>query len=84
MVLVAFAMPTSFKFWPFQSFNKSPENSPSLINWKLVETKLAWGVIFLLGGGFALSDACEKVSQPCFESLLTLAYTKTTHATQTC
>ena len=62
MVLVAFAMPTSFKFWPFQSFNKSPENSPSLINWKLVETKLAWGVIFLLGGGFALSDACEKVS----------------------
>jgi sodium-dependent dicarboxylate transporter 2/3/5 len=61
MVLVAFALPKSFLFWPFQPFNQSPESSQSLINWKLVETKLPWGVIFLLGGGFALSDACEKV-----------------------
>ena len=61
MVLVAFALPTSFRFWPFQPLSSSPETSPSLINWKLVETKLPWGVIFLLGGGFALSDACEKV-----------------------
>ena len=48
------------RFWPFQSFNKIPESSPSLINWKTIETKLPWGVIILLGGGFAVSDACTK------------------------
>jgi hypothetical protein len=32
------------------------------VNWKLVETRLPWGVLFLLGGGFALSDACVKVT----------------------
>ena len=48
------------RFWPFQSFNKIPESSKSLIDWKTIETKLPWGVIILLGGGFAVSDACTK------------------------
>jgi len=60
MVLVVFALPTRYRFWPFQAFNKIPESSPSLINWKTIETKLPWGVIILLGGGFAVSDACTK------------------------
>jgi len=60
MVLVVFALPTRYRFWPFQAMNKVPESSPSLINWKTIETKLPWGVIILLGGGFAVSDACTK------------------------
>jgi len=60
MVLVVFALPTRYRFWPFQAFNKIPESSPSLISWKTIETKLPWGVIILLGGGFAVSDACTK------------------------
>ncbi len=63
MVLVAFALPTTFNFWPFRPLRSNHETSPSLIDWKLVETKLPWGIIFLLGGGLALSDACEKVRQ---------------------
>merc|ERR1712062_693809 len=54
MVLVVFALPTRYRFWPFQALNKAPESSPSLIDWKTVETKLPWG------GGFAVSDACTK------------------------
>jgi di/tricarboxylate transporter len=29
----------------------------------LIEKKLPWGVILLLGGGFALSDACTKTGE---------------------
>merc|ERR1719397_1389748 len=35
-------------------------NSPSLITWRLIETRMCWGVIFLLGGGFALAKASES------------------------
>ena len=34
-------------------------SSPPLIDWKTVESNLAWGIILLLGGGFALSEASE-------------------------
>lgn len=30
-----------------------------ILNWEIVNRKLAWGVILLMGGGFALADACE-------------------------
>ena len=34
--------------------------SEALINWHTVEKKLPWGVILLLGGGFALADITKK------------------------
>ena len=30
--------------------------SPSILHWRLIETRLSWGVLFLIGGGFALAD----------------------------
>lgn len=36
-----------------------PTSSPSILNWKLVEKKLPWGVIILFGGGFALAEGCS-------------------------
>ena len=35
---------------------------PSLLDWKFVHENMAWSVILLLGGGFALADAV-KVKQ---------------------
>ena len=29
----------------------------SILNWKLVHEKMAWNVLFLLGGGFAMAEA---------------------------
>ena len=29
-----------------------------LLNWKFVNDKMAWGVLLLMGGGFAMADAC--------------------------
>ena len=31
-----------------------------LLNWDLVQDRLAWGVIILLGGGFALAEGAER------------------------
>ena len=38
-----------------------------LLTWRIVHEKLAWGVLLLMGGGFALADACN-VSQLYFIS----------------
>ena len=35
------------------------DGSP-LLTWSLVQDKLAWGVIILLGGGFALAEGAER------------------------
>lgn len=32
----------------------------AVLNWKIVNDKMAWGVLLLMGGGFALADGCQK------------------------
>ncbi|XP_036079345.1 solute carrier family 13 member 2-like [Rousettus aegyptiacus] len=32
---------------------------PTLLNWKTVNEKMPWNIVFLLGGGFALAKGCE-------------------------
>ena len=60
MSVLLFILPQDYNFWPFVPWTGSVQNSPSLITWRLIETKMCWGVIFLLGGGFALADASQK------------------------
>jgi len=60
MSVLLFVLPQDYNFWPFASLSRNIQNSPSLITWRLIETKMCWGVIFLLGGGFALADASQK------------------------
>jgi len=38
---------------------------PALLTWEVAATKLPWGILLLLGGGFALAD-CISVSQDIF------------------
>ncbi|KAK2168728.1 hypothetical protein NP493_1219g00000 [Ridgeia piscesae] len=38
-------------------FSKSA--APALLDWATVNRKMAWNVILLMGGGFALADACK-------------------------
>jgi len=58
--IMLFILPQKYNFWPFAEAGKSFKNSPSLITWRLIETKMCWGVLFLLGGGFALAKALQS------------------------
>merc|ERR1719410_1633729 len=51
IVALAFLLPRQFT---------REESSPALLDWNTVEKRLPWGVILLLGGGFALADATGK------------------------
>ncbi|XP_014662459.1 PREDICTED: solute carrier family 13 member 5-like isoform X2 [Priapulus caudatus] len=38
----------------------NPDSQEALIDWKTVQHKMPWGVVFLLGGGFALAKGVEE------------------------
>ncbi|KAL3857576.1 hypothetical protein ACJMK2_012226, partial [Sinanodonta woodiana] len=37
-----------------------PERFTPLLTWKIVNEEIAWDVVLLMGGGFAMSDGCTK------------------------
>ena len=62
VVLLLFVIPAKPKF--LRIFHADPARrplvpSPPLITWKAVQTKMPWGLIFLLGGGFALAEGSK-------------------------
>ncbi|KAI9557048.1 hypothetical protein GHT06_016845 [Daphnia sinensis] len=60
IVLLLFIIPAKPKFWNRQTGERNCDGpSPALLEWKLVQDRLPWGIVLLLGGGFALSDASK-------------------------
>lgn len=46
------------------SMSQFREQNPSkkvkhLLDWNIIQSRMAWGVVILLGGGFALADGTE-------------------------
>lgn len=39
----------------FAATKRPKKSSEGLITWKVIETKMPWSLMFLLGGGFAIS-----------------------------
>ena len=62
IVILAFIIPSKPNFWCFNREKVDDEKiqiSPALIDWNHVQQKFPWSILFLLGGGFAISDASK-------------------------
>ena len=52
-------------FYHLFSERKTPFYPPPLLNWKVAQEKVPWGIVLLLGGGFALAKGCEVTFPLC-------------------
>lgn len=61
IVVLCFVLPANWVFFRFCSKKYSAERTTnSLLSWKFIQQKVPWGLIFLLGGGFALAEGSQK------------------------
>lgn len=64
VVVMCFILPANYAFMRYCCNPKRLElptaPTPSLITWKFIQTKVPWGLVFLLGGGFALAEGSKE------------------------
>ncbi|XP_067451159.1 Na(+)/citrate cotransporter-like [Thunnus thynnus] len=64
LLFVLPSKPPHFCSWRTQSFDTAPHQTagptPPLLTWKVAQKKLPWGIVLLLGGGFALAKGSEE------------------------
>lgn len=65
IVVLMFILPMGCDFLKFFSSSSSYEElaaskpSPSIVTWNILKEKIPWGLLFLLGGGFALAEGSK-------------------------
>ncbi|CAB3246048.1 unnamed protein product [Arctia plantaginis] len=65
IVILMFILPMSCDFIKFFSSSSSYEElaaskpSPGIVTWGILKEKIPWGLLFLLGGGFALAEGSK-------------------------
>ncbi|KAG6443033.1 hypothetical protein O3G_MSEX002647 [Manduca sexta] len=65
IVVLMFILPMSADFFKFFSSDCSYEElaaskpSASIVTWNILKEKIPWGLLFLLGGGFALAEGSK-------------------------
>lgn len=63
VAILLFIMPSQKPKFNFcsqtEEERKTPFYPPPLLNWKVAQEKVPWGIVLLLGGGFAVANGCE-------------------------
>nr|XP_036672795.1 protein I'm not dead yet 2 isoform X1 [Drosophila suzukii] len=62
LIIIMFALPTEYTFFKY-CCGKAPfpgQPLDALLAWKFVHDNISWGLLFLLGGGFALAEASKR------------------------
>ncbi|XP_026271751.1 protein I'm not dead yet isoform X2 [Frankliniella occidentalis] len=57
IVFLLFVLPANLDFLRRDGPRKA---SPALLNWKIIHEKLPWGLVLLIGGGFAMAAASRE------------------------
>ncbi|XP_023245184.1 protein I'm not dead yet-like [Copidosoma floridanum] len=63
VALLMFFIPKDLNFlnmWSNDESKRPKSSSEGLITWKVIQAKMPWSLMFLLGGGFAMSKAITK------------------------
>lgn len=61
IVFLLFVLPANLDFLQFNSIERRPPKAaPALLTWKVVHEKVPWGLVCLLGGGFAMAAASNE------------------------
>ncbi|XP_073837551.1 tricarboxylate transporter protein I'm not dead yet [Musca autumnalis] len=64
VVVMCFILPANYAFMRYCCNRKNQPlptaTTPSLITWKFIQSRVPWGLIFLLGGGFALAEGSKR------------------------
>ncbi|KAI9555363.1 hypothetical protein GHT06_017878 [Daphnia sinensis] len=62
IILILYILPIRPDFWCFRragAENEKPKANSAMLTWEFMHEKLPWGLVLLLGSGFALSDASK-------------------------
>ncbi|XP_063233582.1 protein I'm not dead yet [Bacillus rossius redtenbacheri] len=62
IVILFFILPSELSFLSYFKRNErnATKPAPALLNWKLIHEKVPWGLVLLLGGGFAMAAASKE------------------------
>lgn len=61
IVFLLFVLPANLDFLQFNSNERRPAKAaPALLTWKVIHEKVPWGLVCLLGGGFAMAAASNE------------------------
>ncbi|XP_043228629.1 solute carrier family 13 member 2-like [Amphibalanus amphitrite] len=60
IVALMFMIPARPRFWCLKEEGHKAEPSEALLTWHDVQTRLSWGIVLLLGGGFAVAEATTE------------------------